>query len=280
MSSETLKFAKSLVVCLIKSPLYSTSAENSPNLDQELTEFFQTTRTFQLNDYFHIRNKSNSSIYYTFKIIKVEPNDLSKFNVNTIQTSLSQSNSIEDKWIWLEKNDTERLILKEYTTEIKKILEFNEFMNQEETPLLLIHGPNGGAKTRSVQMACQELNFHLCKVNCVNLAGESASAIEKRIDIFIQNSLNYGPCVLLFKSFQYLFKLKDINEFNKRVLNYFFQAICSIKAKTEHKVMVVCSTNSKQNLNSDILSRFNHDIEVKVRKFFFFVKIEKKNCEK
>lgn len=81
----------------------------------------------------------------------------------------------------MEKNDRERLILKEYTSEIKKILEFNEFMNQEETLLFLIHDTIGSGKTRSVQMACQKLSLHLCKVNCVSLACESAFLVKLRL---------------------------------------------------------------------------------------------------
>jgi hypothetical protein len=38
------------------------------------------------------------------------------------------------------------------------------------------------------------------KVNAVNLAGESASAIEKRFEIFLQQSFENGPSIVYIKS--------------------------------------------------------------------------------
>ncbi|RNA31921.1 peroxisome biogenesis factor 6 [Brachionus plicatilis] len=261
--NDEIGFAKKLVVSLVKSPLYSSRSEQS--LDQELTLYFQETRILKLNDYFQIKNLFNQSSYFVFKIINVEPSELEVFRVNNVQTCLCQSSSIQDKCIWFGNNEPECFILKDYALEIKKVLNFYEYFHSRDkiTPLLLIHGPSGSGKLRSVETACRNLSFHLCKVNCVNLAGESASAVEKRVEIFIQNSIEYGPCIILFKSFHFLFKLKDINEFNKRVINSFFNLVNSIKTKTDNRILVVCTTDSKQSINAEILAKFNQEIEIK-----------------
>jgi AAA+ superfamily predicted ATPase len=93
-------------------------------------------------------------------------------------------------------------ILAKYTTELKSILKFYElFQKSSDTlPILLLHGPSGSGKTRCVESVCIDLNLHLCKINAINLAGESSSAVEKRVEIFMRQSLNYGPCIILIKS--------------------------------------------------------------------------------
>jgi hypothetical protein len=45
-----------------------------------------------------------------------------------------------------------------------------------------------------------QVSSSITKVNGVNLAGDSPAAVEKRIEIFFQNSLSYGPCVILIES--------------------------------------------------------------------------------
>lgn len=199
--NDKIEFAQKIVVCLIKSPLYYPFRPEQ-NFDQELTEYFQETRTLKLNDRFQIKNIFNKSNYFVFKITKVEPAELEIFKVNNVKTCLCQESSMQDKWIWLGKNEPESFVLKDYALEIEKVLNFYEYFHSKDnlTPLLLIYGPSGCGKARSVETACRNLSMHLSKVNSVNLAGESASAIEKRIEIFVQNSIYYGPCIILFKS--------------------------------------------------------------------------------
>ena len=82
-----------------------------------------------------------------------------------------------------------------------------------------------------------------------------------------------------------MFKLKDINEFNKRIVNSFFHLIQRLKQqqlqqqekksclnslndhetnKQQMRFFIICTTNSKQSLNSDLISNFNYEIEIKV----------------
>lgn len=114
---------------------------------------------------------------------------------------------IKDNWIWLNKETSSKTCLNSYVHQIEKIIQFYNTFHQlnDNLPILLLHGPNGSGKTRSIQSVCQNLSLHLCKVNSVNLAGESASAVEKRIEIFLQNSVKHGPCVIQFQSVKFIF---------------------------------------------------------------------------
>ena len=87
--------------------------------------------------------------------------------------------------------------------------------NENSLPILLLYGPSGCGKTRVIESVCSKLSLHLCQVNGVSLAGETAASIEKRVEIFLQNSINYGPCIIYIKSVNkfYLFT----NTIKKRV---------------------------------------------------------------
>ena len=61
-----------------------------------------------------------------------------------------------------------------------------------------------------------------------------------------------------------MFKLKDINEINKRLVNYLFQSIAKLKQQSEKKLFVIFTTNSKQLIDSTIASYLNYEFEVKV----------------
>lgn len=102
--------------------------------------------------------------------------------------------------------------------------------------------------------------------------------------------------------FQFLFKLKDINEFNKRIVNSFFQSIAKLKTTYLNQTnqldasssltltngpipffFIVCSTTSKQSIEPAVLSHFNFELELKVSKnyknsiqFFHFILSPKK----
>jgi hypothetical protein len=63
-----------------------------------------------------------------------------------------------------------------------------------------------------------------------------------------------------------MFKLKDINEINKRIVNYLFQLILRLKVTNKDvKFFVLFTTNSKQSIDSTMESFFNYDIEINVR---------------
>jgi hypothetical protein len=63
-----------------------------------------------------------------------------------------------------------------------------------------------------------------------------------------------------------MFKLKDINEINKRIVNFLFEFILRLKLNNkESKFFVIFTTNTKQSIDSTIESFFNHELEIKVR---------------
>lgn len=65
-----------------------------------------------------------------------------------------------------------------------------------------------------------------------------------------------------------MFKLKDINEINKRIVNSLFQQISKLKMTKESPFFfVIFTTNSKQSIDSTIASHFNFEIEIKVNKY-------------
>ena len=70
-----------------------------------------------------------------------------------------------------------------------------------------------------------------------------------------------------------MFKLKDINEINKRIVSYLFQLITRLKSSASqdsHFFFVIFTTNSKQNIDLNVASHFNFEIEVKVSLIFLF----------
>ena len=93
-------------------------------------------------------------------------------------------------------------MLSKQVKRVINVIEFYKTSSDEaaKLPVLLLSGPQGSGKTRVVESVCAALNLHLCQIDAVNLAGESASAIEKRMEIFLQNSINIGPCIILLKS--------------------------------------------------------------------------------
>ena len=192
--NNEISYAKKVVISLVKSPLYNGT---SHKLDTELKEFFQDVKTFQKNSFFHLKSLQNQNITYQFKIVDVEPSDLESFKIDNSNTTLTQTEeSIHNLWIWPNKNIKSSAILENYVNQIEKAIkyyEINHKSNSSSLPIMLLYGPNGCGKTLSVESLCSKLSLHLCKINSVNLAGESASAVEKRIEIFMQQSVNYGP---------------------------------------------------------------------------------------
>jgi hypothetical protein len=72
-----------------------------------------------------------------------------------------------------------------------------------------------------------------------------------------------------------MFKLKDINEINKRIVSYLFQLIARLKSSADqeqHFFFVIFTTNSKQNIDLNVASHFNFEIQVKVS-FLLFLPI-------
>ena len=83
------------------------------------------------------------------------------------------------------------------------MIDFHKYFtqsNEHSLPIVLLVGPSGSGKTRIVESICSKQSLHLCQINGVSLSGETAAAIEKRIEIFLQNSINYGPCIIYIKS--------------------------------------------------------------------------------
>ncbi len=133
------------------------------------------------------------------------------------------------------------------------------------------------------------------KINGVNLAGDSPAAVEKRIEILFRNSLSYGPCIVFIKSvrfdfilrkikrvlakfflfkFHFLFKFRDLNQCNKRISSTFFKIISQLKTnylklnlaeRLENWFYVVCTCETKDELDANILSHFNSELEIKVK---------------
>lgn len=103
-------------------------------------------------------------------------------------------------------------VLDSYVDAVRNMIEYHREMQSKlsstKLPLLLLCGPNGSGKTRIVESVCSSLSAHLCTINGIALAGESALAVEKRIENFISASLAYGPCILFIKSVNIFIKEK------------------------------------------------------------------------
>ena len=54
-----IEFAKSLVIALVKSPLYNDLISNQ--LDNELSQYFSTEKTLSVGDYFFVKSILNPS---------------------------------------------------------------------------------------------------------------------------------------------------------------------------------------------------------------------------
>jgi len=67
-----------------------------------------------------------------------------------------------------------------------------------------------------------------------------------------------------------MFKLKDINEINKRIVSFLFQSIRRLKQQNDAKFFVVLTTSSKQTIDSTVASYLNYELEVEVSFKIFF----------
>lgn len=181
--SKDLLYARKLVVSLIKSPLY---ADTQLRQDRELRQFFSTRRKLKKGDSFRLASlyesgknwlkKLNCSfIYlmfnlmtgleYQFKVIDTEPKLESDFYADSVHTSLVQTElDIKDKWAWPWQKKFE--IVSEYTDEMERIINFYKSHHEysETLPMMLLHGPSGSGKLRSIEALAAKLSVHLCKV--------------------------------------------------------------------------------------------------------------------
>ena len=67
-----------------------------------------------------------------------------------------------------------------------------------------------------------------------------------------------------------MFKLSDINEFNKRIVSNFFQMVLRLKLKANEEnksFFILCTTSSKQSIDLSVSSYFNYELEFKVKRF-------------
>jgi hypothetical protein len=62
-----------------------------------------------------------------------------------------------------------------------------------------------------------------------------------------------------------MFKLKDINEINKRIVNYLFQSISRLKQQNDIKFFVIFTTSSNKTIDSSVANYLNYELEVKVK---------------
>lgn len=108
---EELKYAAKVYISLIKSPLYDSQSNHTPNdllIDIELKNYFSRPKQFKLNDIIFIKSiiKKNYVVYQQFKIVRVEPENLMKnsssFLIDNKRTQLIKNESqIREKWHWL-----------------------------------------------------------------------------------------------------------------------------------------------------------------------------------
>ena len=64
----------------------------------------------------------------------------------------------------------------------------------------------------------------------------------------------------------FIFKFRDLNECNKRMANTFFNIISRFKAQyySSNWFFIVCACESKSAIDSNVLSNFNLELEIKV----------------
>ena len=108
----------------------------------------------------------DKGVDYQFKVVHSEPKMKTDFYADNVQTTLVQTElDIKDKWIW--PDDQSRFeIVSEYTSEMERIINFYSSHHEysETLPMLLLYGPSGSGKLRSVEALAAKLSMHLCKV--------------------------------------------------------------------------------------------------------------------
>lgn len=107
-----------------------------------------------------------TGLEYQFKVVDAEPKMESDFYADSVHTSLVQTElDIKDKWVWPWQKKFE--IVSEYTDEMERIINFYKSHHEysETLPMLLLHGPSGSGKLRSVEALAAKLSMHLCKVS-------------------------------------------------------------------------------------------------------------------
>ena len=64
-------------------------------------------------------------------------------------------------------------MMSEYADEMERIIGFYKSYHEhsETLPMLLIHGPSGSGKLRSVESLAAKLSMHICKVSGIFLWG-------------------------------------------------------------------------------------------------------------
>ena len=62
--ANDVKFVKKIFISLVKSPFYSNPDQRplTDQLDEQLNEFFKTTRKFKINDHFAIKTLNSECI--------------------------------------------------------------------------------------------------------------------------------------------------------------------------------------------------------------------------
>ncbi|XP_072516649.1 peroxisomal ATPase PEX6 [Salminus brasiliensis] len=123
---------------------------------------------------------------------------------------------------------------------------------------VLLIGPRGSGKVTAIKAACRRLHLHLLKVDCVTLCGDTAAACESKMKAAFHRAEIHHPCVLLLRNLQLLSHRRDGTEMDSRVVS----ALCQLLIDAHSSVIVVGSVNDQQELSSDVIPAFVHQMAI------------------
>ncbi|TRY54481.1 hypothetical protein DNTS_009199 [Danionella cerebrum] len=123
---------------------------------------------------------------------------------------------------------------------------------------ILLIGPEGSGKVTAVRAASRRLHLHLLQVDCASLCADTAAASEAKISSVFQRAELHHPSVLLMRNLQLLAQSRDGSETDSRITSFLLQLITEAHAR----VVVVGSVTCQQDLSSDMMAMFVHQLAI------------------
>lgn len=130
------------------------------------------------------------------------------------------------------------------------------------TTMALFYGPPGNGKTMAAKLLAREMDAPLYRVTCNGLLGSYLGESESNMGSAMEFLASAGECVVLFDECEALFRSRTMSEGATgtaiaRTMQVFWQAV----DRWESPQLFLLATNQRDNLDSALLSRCEHQIE-------------------